>query len=88
MQKVGLFGSWEGYKWINSDVRMEKPWFQVRRNSSILRRDTRCQVSLGCDKNNTSCYTITGFEGKSTLKITDDISGQILAEVSQYLYLK
>lgn len=81
-----MFGSWEGYKWINSDARMEKPWFQVRRNLSILRKNTRCQVSLGCDENNRSCYTITGFEGKSTLKITDINSGHILAEVSYSIF--
>ncbi|KAG6397037.1 hypothetical protein SASPL_143198 [Salvia splendens] len=57
---------------------MGKPYIRVRRNGGILRRDNSCQVSVGCDE---SSYTITGFEGKSNLKITD-FSGQILTEVS------
>ncbi|XP_042020194.1 protein LURP-one-related 4-like [Salvia splendens] len=77
-KKLG-FGSWEGFKWIDSVVRMEKPYIRVRRNGGILRKDNSCQVSVGCDE---SSYTITGFEGKSNLKITD-FSGQILAEATR-----
>ncbi|XP_057775774.1 protein LURP-one-related 4-like [Salvia miltiorrhiza] len=80
-KKLGLFGDWEGFKWIDSVVRMEKPCFRVRRNHAILRKDNSCVVSVGCDENS---YTITGFEGKSTLRITD-FSGQILAEATQKL---
>lgn len=78
VQKLGMFGCWEGFKWIDSDVRMEKAWFQVRRNRAILSKDMWCQVSLGCHKN---YYKIMGCEGKSTLKITD-FAGQLVAEVS------
>ncbi|KAH6769055.1 hypothetical protein C2S51_014391 [Perilla frutescens var. frutescens] len=81
-KKLGMFGCWEGFKWIDSDVRMKRPLFQVRRNRAILSKDMSCQVILGCDKNSKNYYKIIGFEGKSSLKITD-FSGQILAEATQ-----
>ncbi|KAH6823998.1 hypothetical protein C2S53_016982 [Perilla frutescens var. hirtella] len=82
-KKLGMFGCWEGFKWIDSDVRMKRPLFQVRRNRAILSRDNSCQVILGCDKlNRKNDYKIIGFEGKSSLKITD-FSGKVLAEATQ-----
>ncbi|KAG6399310.1 hypothetical protein SASPL_140786 [Salvia splendens] len=43
-KKLG-FGSWEGFKWIDSVVRMEKPYIRVRRNGGILRKDNSCQAT-------------------------------------------
>ncbi|KAH6777592.1 hypothetical protein C2S51_008904 [Perilla frutescens var. frutescens] len=81
-KKLGMFGCWEGFKWIDSDVRMKRPLFQVRRNRAILSKDNSCQVILGCDKNIKNYYKIIGFEGKSSLKITN-FSGKVLAEATQ-----
>lgn len=74
-------GCWEGFKWIDSDVRMERAWFQVRRRN----KQSCCWKVvglIGSHQDMTSC-TITGFQGKSTLTITD-FEGHLLAEVNYY----
>lgn len=74
MQKKVGGVCWEGFKWIDSEVRMERAWFEVRRNKQSCWK----VAVIGSHQN--TCYTITGFQGKSTLRITD-CSGHILAEV-------
>ncbi|PIN05075.1 hypothetical protein CDL12_22385 [Handroanthus impetiginosus] len=79
--KKKIFGCWEGYRWSgNSKVNKGRPWFQVRRNHTILGNDKSCRVSLKCEENMRSCYRIIGC--KSTLKIVD-VSGHLLAEAIQ-----
>ncbi|CAI9772704.1 unnamed protein product [Fraxinus pennsylvanica] len=83
-KKLRIFRSWEGYKWIDSKVNKERPWFQVRSHCSILSRNRHktCYVTLGCEKTTRrrSSYKITELEGKSTFKIIDN-AGQLLAQV-------
>ncbi|XP_073049247.1 protein LURP-one-related 11-like [Primulina eburnea] len=82
-KKLRIFPCWEGFKWIDSKGKTERlPWFQVRRNHIILRRNMSFQVSFKCDEKIGSCYKILGLEGKSILKIIN-FSGQILAEAIQ-----
>ncbi|GFQ08732.1 protein lurp-one-related 4 [Phtheirospermum japonicum] len=80
-KKLWIFGCWEGYKWNgNSKVSLERPWFQVRRNLTILSRDICCNVNQNPQNGR---YKIIGFKGKSALKIIDHFSGQLLAEAVQ-----
>lgn len=79
---LGYFGSWEGFKWTTSDVRMERPWFRVRKNRSIRSKEMSCSVSVGSERNSRNYYKILGFEGKSELKITD-FEGRVMAEAKQ-----
>ncbi|KAK6137439.1 hypothetical protein DH2020_028796 [Rehmannia glutinosa] len=79
LQKLRIFGCWEGLKWIGNK---ERPWFKVRRNHTILSKDRSCKVTFKCNENMGSCYRIIGLEGKSALKIID-FSGQLLAEAVQ-----
>ncbi|KAL7111674.1 hypothetical protein ACP275_05G104500 [Erythranthe tilingii] len=88
-KKMGIFGCWEGFKWIESERRNEKrPYFQVRRKSNFFSKNISCKVTINGfdDENNsiTSCYLMSGFEGKSTLKIFDFSDRRLLlAEAMQ-----
>ncbi|KAL1569058.1 protein LURP-one-related 4-like [Salvia divinorum] len=75
-KKLG-FGCWEGFKWSDLNVRMEKACFRVRRN---LRKGVCCLVGDDGYYN----YKIEGFEGKSSLKIRD-YAGRVMAEATQKL---
>ncbi|KAF8379480.1 hypothetical protein HHK36_028915 [Tetracentron sinense] len=81
-KKLHVFGRWEGYKSNDSRVKKEKPWFQVRKHCKILKGDSPCEVTVGCDKAQASCYTIERLDGKSSCKIVDD-AGRLVAEVKQ-----
>ncbi|CAK9184617.1 unnamed protein product [Ilex paraguariensis] len=81
-KKLNVFGLWDGYKWSGSKVVEERPWFQVRKNSKILRGTMNCEVTLGCDKAKGKCYKIVGLVGKSAFKIMDS-EGRLVAQVKQ-----
>ncbi|KAA8522388.1 hypothetical protein F0562_013251 [Nyssa sinensis] len=81
-KKLQVFGCWDGYKWSDSAVNKESPWFQVRKDLNILRKDMSCSVTLGCGKSKASCYKMVGLAGKSAFKIIDT-DDRIIAEVKQ-----
>lgn len=82
VQKLLVFRSWEGHKWINSRLHKEGEWFKVKRKCKLFGRGIiACHVILGCNKTTASFYTILGLKRKSTLKIMD-CEGQVLAEVN------
>ncbi|KAL3652658.1 hypothetical protein CASFOL_002339 [Castilleja foliolosa] len=83
-KKPRIFGCWEGFKWSgNSKVDKKGSWFQVKRKYTILSKYISCRVTFKCNKNTKKWYEVVGLEGKSTLKIIDQLSGQLLAEAVQ-----
>ncbi|KAA8520808.1 hypothetical protein F0562_011481 [Nyssa sinensis] len=81
-KKLGAFWHWEGYKYNDPKVKNEKPWFQVRKNCKFLKRNSECQVTMGCYEARTSCYRIEGNALKLALKIVNS-EGGVVAEVKQ-----
>ena len=81
MQKLRVFGRWEGYKSNGSKGNNQKPWFQVRKNCRILGGGSSCQVTVRPNEAQSYCYRIQGLTGKSAFKIVDS-QGGLLAEVS------
>ncbi|KAA8522387.1 hypothetical protein F0562_013252 [Nyssa sinensis] len=81
-KKLWAFGNWDGYKSNGPQVKNEKPWFKVRKNGKFLKRDSACQVTVGCNEAQTSCYRIEGIVHKSEFKIIDSERG-VVAEVKQ-----
>lgn len=85
LQKLQVFGHWNGYKWSNDNL-IEIPWFQVKRNGYFLWGDyLNYDVTLlGFDEAETSCYKIVGLQGKSEFKIVSRVN-KLIAEVCHYL---
>ncbi|XAR70313.1 hypothetical protein NMG60_11027123 [Bertholletia excelsa] len=81
-KKLRLFGHWDGYKWGGSKMIKERPWFQVRKKYSILRRDITLVVNLCHDKGTGSGFRMVGLGGKLSFDITDS-HGRVIAEVRQ-----
>ncbi|XP_059661758.1 protein LURP-one-related 4-like [Cornus florida] len=81
-KKLLAFGYWDGYKSNGHEVKNEKPWFRVRKNYKFLNRESACQVTMGCDEAQASCFRIQGNARKSEFKIIDN-EGRVVAEVKQ-----
>ena len=85
MQKLHVFGRWEGYKWSStgSKGKSQKPWFQVRKNCRIVGSGgSSCKVTVRPNEAQSNSYRIQTLDGKSALKIVDSHGG-LVAEVEQ-----
>ena len=82
MQKLRVFGRWEGYKCNGSKVESQKPCFQVRKHCRILGGGSSCEVTVRPNEAQSYHYRIQGLAGKSTFKIVNS-EGGVMAEVKQ-----
>ncbi|KAL5551718.1 hypothetical protein UlMin_001894 [Ulmus minor] len=83
IRKKGLrpFGGWNGYRSSCSNLKKEKPWFQVKRYCrALMGNNLACQVSVGRDK-----YRIIRLEGKLAGFRIINLDGNIIAEAKQKL---
>ncbi|KAK4843187.1 hypothetical protein QYF36_005100 [Acer negundo] len=80
-KKSLVFGRWDVYGWSSSGcgIKMEKPWFQVKRYCRIFRREIACQITVGQNK-----YWMERSSApyKAAFRIVN-IYGGIIAEVNQ-----
>lgn len=76
MQKLRLFGCWDGYKWDDCSSNKQL-WFHATKHRSI------CVNS--CDHKGRGCtYKIVRMNGKQGFKIVDeDQEGALVAELKQ-----
>ncbi|KAJ4952827.1 hypothetical protein NE237_029659 [Protea cynaroides] len=83
-KKLKLLGCWEGYRCNASTENKEKPWFQVRKLSWILKGRSSYRVTAHCDQGQQSGPSRFMIErliaGKSGYRILDQ-SGESVAEV-------
>lgn len=87
LQKLGLFGRWEGYRCTGSH-QQEKltPSFRVMRHSGIFAGDgPREVVVFGAGASGNCRYRIEGAVRKSKYKITG-VGGELVAEVTPPLF--
>ena len=82
MQKLHVFGRWEGYKCNGSKADSQKPCFQVRKHCRILGGGSSCEVTVRPNEAQSCYYRIQGLAGKSTFKIVNS-EGGVMAEVKQ-----
>ncbi|XVF51515.1 hypothetical protein PTKIN_Ptkin04bG0191000 [Pterospermum kingtungense] len=77
-KKLQIFGCWNGYRGDFTSTKKEKPWFQVKRSCSIVKRDFSCQVTVGFNK-----YWIVSLGRKKQGFQIVNLAGDIVAEVKQ-----
>lgn len=78
LQKLRVFGRWEGYKCNSSNEEM-KPWFRVKKPCRFLEgKESSCEV--WDDEGHLICYKVVGMAEKSSYKIID-LASNIVAEV-------
>ncbi|KAI6702138.1 hypothetical protein NL676_011274 [Syzygium grande] len=77
MQKVRVFGRWEGYQCSESDSNDGKLWFRVKKGCPIFKRRSSCQVSLHCDEAQARIFNIKSTAGKSEFSIVNRTGGLI-----------
>ena len=82
VQKMRVFGQWEGYRYDGSMVEEKEPWFSVLKSSWIFKRvyPYEATVTVGVGSNNFTCYKIQGSACKHEYQIRD-IAGGLVAEV-------
>ena len=84
MQKLHVFGRWEGYKWSStgSKGKSQKPWFQVRKNCRIVGSGgSSCNVTVRPNEAQSNSYRIQTLDGKTALKIVDSHGGLVAGVV-------
>ncbi|KAG9149238.1 hypothetical protein Leryth_003231 [Lithospermum erythrorhizon] len=86
-KRAPVFRHWDGYKWnALSKQEMETPWFQVRKDHTVLRGDSLTyHVTLSDARS--SCLRILAMPEKSDFKIVDG-QGKIVAQVNRKLSSK
>lgn len=83
LQKLQIFGCWNGYRGMSTGTKKEKPCFQVKKNCSFMRRrDLACQVTVGFSK-----YWIVSLDRKKQGFKIVNLAGDIVAEVNEHLNL-
>lgn len=87
MQRNPVFGYWDGYKANDTKVEEKIPSFQVRKNCNMLKRSIDYVVSVGCDREDSSCYRIQRSSGKSGFIITDRDGILVAKVITSLLYL-
>jgi len=82
VQKLRVFGQWEGYRYDGLMKEEREPWFSVRKASRIFKRGQpyEATVTLGVGSNNLTCYKIQGSACKHEYQIMD-MAGGLVAEV-------
>lgn len=81
VQKLRLFGQWEGHRCCGADGEGEEPWFRVQKACGSLRRSQSseaCTVRVGCG----TCFKIDGWAHKSEYRIKS-MDGEVVAEVKR-----
>ncbi|EEF51161.1 protein LURP-one-related 11 [Ricinus communis] len=77
IRKQLLFRQWKGYKSDELKSRKQKPFFQVRQSSRILKRNLSCKIAVRSGTWQDGYYKLKASAGKSAFKITDSNGGLV-----------
>ncbi|KDP25461.1 hypothetical protein JCGZ_20617 [Jatropha curcas] len=79
IRKLWLFRQWKGYKSDGLKLKAQKPCFQVRKNSRILKGSSSCEISI---RSSNGCYKLEASTGKSAFKIINR-NGGLMAKATR-----
>ncbi|KAG9141186.1 hypothetical protein Leryth_001679 [Lithospermum erythrorhizon] len=80
-EKIPFIGKWNIYKWSDTNSCKGGPWFRVKKNYKASQKN--CQVCIGWDNSNISCYKIIETTSdKLAYKIVDSQNHHV-AEVKR-----
>ncbi|KAG9144616.1 hypothetical protein Leryth_027597 [Lithospermum erythrorhizon] len=85
-KRLSFFGDWNIFKWSETNMGKEDPWFRVRKRFNVRRSDvTACTISICFDKSKRGCYKIIKINRNSAFKIIDS-ANHLVAQVHIFTF--